>query len=98
MQLDTGNAMHGGVSADEILEILKRYPGQAKTVHLKEFSSTNPKAILGEGEVKWKEVLTLCDTVVGTEWLIIEQESYAYAPIECVRKCLENLKAIMESM
>jgi len=98
MQLDTGNAMHGGVSADEILEILKRYPGRAKTIHLKEFSSTNPKAVLGEGEVKWKEVLTLCDTVGGTEWLIIEQESYAYAPIECVRKCLENLKAIMESM
>lgn len=98
MQLDTGNAMHGGVSADEILEILKRYPGRAKTVHLKEFSSTNPKALLGEGEVKWKEVLTLCDTVGGTEWFIIEQESYAYAPIECVRKCLENLKAILETV
>ena len=98
MQLDTGNAMHGGVSADEILEILKRYPGRAKTIHLKEFSSTNPKAVLGEGEVKWKEVLTLCDTIGGTEWLIIEQESYAYAPIECVRKCLENLKTIIESM
>lgn len=98
MQLDTGNAMHGGVSADEILNILKRYPGRAKTVHLKEFSSTNPKAILGEGEVKWKEVLTLCDTIGGTEWFIIEQETYAYPPIECVRRCLENLKAIMAEL
>ncbi|MFN4179892.1 MAG: sugar phosphate isomerase/epimerase family protein [Armatimonadota bacterium] len=94
MQLDTGNAMHGGISAEEVVNILKRYPGRAKTIHLKEFSSTNPKAILGEGEVKWKEVLTLCDSIGGTEWFIIEQETYAYTPIECVRKCLENLKAI----
>ena len=98
MQLDTGNAMHGGISADEVVNILKRYPGRAKTIHLKEFSSTNPKAIIGEGEVKWKEVLTLCDTIGGTEWLIIEQETYAYPPIECVRRCLENLKAIMAEL
>lgn len=98
MQLDTGNAMHGGISADEVVNILKRYPGRAKTIHLKEFSSTNPKAIIGEGEVKWKEVLTLCDTVGGTEWFIIEQETYAYPPIECVRRCLENLKAIMAEL
>jgi len=98
MQLDTGNAMHGGISADEVVNILKRYPGRAKTIHLKEFSSTNPKAILGEGEVKWREVLTLCDTIGGTEWFIIEQETYAYPPIECVRRCLENLRAIMAEL
>lgn len=98
MQLDTGNAMHGGITADEVVDILKRYPGRTKTIHLKEFSSTNPKALLGEGEVKWKEVLTLCETVGGTEWLIIEQESYADPPLECIRKCLENLKAIMATL
>ncbi len=98
MQLDTGNAMHGGVSADEVVNILKRYPGRAKTVHLKEFSSTNPKAILGEGEVKWREVLTVCSEIGGTEWFIIEQETYAYPPIECVRRCLANLRAILAEL
>ncbi len=98
MQLDTGNAMHGGISADEVVNILNRYPGRAKTVHLKEFSSTNPKAILGEGEVKWEEVLRVCATTGGTEWFIIEQETYAYPPIECVRRCLENLKAILQKL
>lgn len=36
MQLDTGNAMHGG--ADPV-PFLKRYPGRALTVHLKEYAS-----------------------------------------------------------
>jgi len=92
MQLDTGNAMHGGVSPDGILEILKRYPSRAATVHLKEFSSTNKQALIGEGEMKWKEFFSLCETIGGTEWYIVEQESYAFPPLECVRRCIKNLR------
>lgn len=98
MQLDTGNAMYGGVTSDEILDIIRRYPGRARTVHLKEYSSTNPRALIGEGEMKWEEFLRLCENIGGTEWYIVEQESYAYSPLECVRKCLENLRRIMEQM
>jgi sugar phosphate isomerase/epimerase len=94
MQLDTGNAMHGGAKAEELLEVIRRYPGRAKSIHVKEFSSTNPNAIVGEGEINWREMFELCETVGGTEWFIVEQESYAYAPLECVRRCLENLKAM----
>ena len=89
MQFDTGNAMHGG--ADPI-PFLERYPGRAITVHLKEFSATNPKALIGEGDIPWDKIFTLCETIGGTEWYIVEQESYAYPPLECVAKCLENLK------
>lgn len=96
MQLDTGNAMHGGVSADEVLEFIKKFPGRAVTVHLKEFSATNDKAVLGEGDMKWKEFLALCESIGGTEWYIIEQESYAYPPLKCVELCIQNLKKIME--
>jgi len=92
MQLDTGNAMHGGVSADGLLEILRRYLGRAATVHLKEFSSTNEQALIGEGEVKWKELFSLCETIGRTEWYIVEQESYAFPPLECVKRCVMNLK------
>jgi len=95
MQLDTGNAMHGGVSPDGVLDILKRYPGRAVTVHLKEFSSTNKDALIGEGEMKWKEFFSLCETIGGTEWYIVEQESYPLPPLECARRCLENLKEMM---
>jgi len=96
MQLDTGNAMHGGVSSDGILEILKRYPGRAVTVHLKEFSSTDEKALIGEGDTRWKDFFSLCETVGGTEWYIVEQESYAYSPLECVKLCVDNLREMMQ--
>jgi len=91
MQLDTGNAFHGGVDP---IPFLERYPGRAVTVHLKEYSGTNPKAIIGEGEVRWDDVFRLCETVGGTEWYIVEQESYAYPPLECVDRCLQALRAM----
>jgi sugar phosphate isomerase/epimerase len=89
MQFDTGNAMHGGAEAGPFL---RRYPGRAATVHLKEFSTTNNSALIGEGDVKWSEIFELCETVGKTEWYIVEQESYAFAPLECVDRCLKNLK------
>jgi len=95
MQLDTGNAMMGGLTADEVIEVIKKYPGRAVTVHLKEFSATNKKAVIGEGDMKWEEFFRACETVGGTEWYIVEQESYAYPPLECVKKCLENLKRLL---
>jgi len=94
MQLDTGNAMHGGVKAGEILDFVKRYPARALTVHLKEFSQSNDKALLGEGDVMWKDLFKMCETIGGTMWYIVEQESYAYPPLECVEKCLQNYKRI----
>jgi len=95
MQLDTGNAMYGKVSADGVLQIMRRHPGLAATVHLKEFSSKDEKALIGEGEMKWKEFFKLCETIGGTEWYIVEQESYAYQPLECVRRCLRNIRKML---
>lgn len=91
MQFDTGNAMHGGAEAGPFL---RKYPGRALTVHLKEHSSTNDKALIGEGEVKWPEIFELCETVGSTRWYIVEQESYAYPPLECVDRCLQNLRGM----
>lgn len=89
MQLDFGNALHGGGNP---IPYVERYPGRATTVHLKEYSATNNKALIGEGDVDWQRLFNLCETVGGTEWYIVEQESYAYPPIECVDKCLQNLR------
>lgn len=91
MQFDTGNALHGGAQA---APFLRRYPGRAKTVHLKEYSAANASALIGEGDVPWTEIFELCETIGGTEWYIVEQESYAYPPLECVRHCLQALKAM----
>lgn len=89
MQLDSGNALHGGA---DIVPFLERYPGRALTVHLKEYSATNDKALIGEGDVHWDDVFRLCESIGGTQWYIVEQESYAYPPLECVDRCLRALR------
>jgi sugar phosphate isomerase/epimerase len=89
MQFDTGNALHGNA---ETAPFLRRYPGRAITVHLKEYAKDNNKALIGEGDVPWDEVFQLCETIGGTEWYIVEQESYAYPPLECVDRCLQALR------
>jgi sugar phosphate isomerase/epimerase len=89
MQYDIGNSIHGG--ADPIA-ILKRFPARTTTIHLKEYSKTNPNALTGEGDVPWKEVFRLCEEQGGTKWYIVEQESYAVTPLEAVALCLQNLR------
>lgn len=90
MQFDTGNAMHAGAKA---LDFLKKYPGRATTVHLKEFSADG-QAMLGEGEVPVKEVLEVSESIGGTEWFIIEHEEYPVPPLECIERDLRNLEKL----
>ncbi len=91
MQIDTGNAMHGG---GDPVAILKRYPGRAMTVHLKEYARDNDKALVGEGDVDWSAVFEQCERDGTTQWYIVEQESFPCAPLEGAAKCLENLRAL----
>ncbi len=89
MQLDTGNALHGGANP---VEIAARYPGRATTVHLKEYSATDKKAIIGDGDTKWDELFEAIESAGATDWYIVEQESYAHPPMECVDLCLKKLR------
>ena len=91
MQVDTGNALHGGAN---VVPFVSKYPGRALTVHLKEYSKTNDKALIGEGDVDWASAFKLCETAGATEWYIVEQESYAYAPMECIARCRQKLREL----
>jgi sugar phosphate isomerase/epimerase len=88
MQLDVGNCMQGG--GDPIAE-LKKFPHRSSTIHLKEHGG--PKgAVVGEGDVPWKEIFALCETTGDTQWYIVEQESYRNSSMESVERCLKNLR------
>ncbi|MBL7184972.1 MAG: sugar phosphate isomerase/epimerase [Phycisphaerae bacterium] len=91
MQLDVGNAIGGGVDP---LPYLYKYPDRAITVHIKEHSKTNRKALVGDGDVNWKAFFALCRAVGSTEWYIVEYESDAYPPLESVERCLQNLRKL----
>jgi sugar phosphate isomerase/epimerase len=89
MQVDTGNCLGGG--GDPIVYV-RKYPGQTKTIHLKEHGKE--RGVIGEGTVKWGELFDACETVGGTEWYIVEQESYpdGQTPFDAIKACLENLR------
>ncbi len=88
MQLDVGNCIGGGGDPYAVIE---RFPGRSLTIHLKEHGGPRGAAV-GEGTVDWKRIFQLCETVGGTEWYIVEQESYDTDPLGSVRRCLENLR------
>jgi len=89
MQLDLGNCMDGH---GDPIKYLKLYPGRAITIHLKEFSATNKKAMIGEGDVKWAEVFKLVRAASTTKWYIIEEEKDAVPPLQGAEISLTNLK------
>lgn len=88
MQLDIGNCLGGGGDPYAVLE---KFPGKSKTVHLKEHGGKQG-ALIGEGEVDWERVFQICETTGGTEWYIVEQESYAGGPLDAIRGCIQNLR------
>ena len=73
---------------------IAHYPGRVLSVHIKDHSKTNDKALLGEGDLHWNEVIPLIKGKAGTKYFIIEQESYAFPPLECVEKCLRNFEKL----
>ena len=88
MQLDIGNCIGGG---GDPIAMLEKYPGRSATIHLKEHGGKRGAAV-GEGDVDWKTVFRICETTGGTEWYVVEQESYDCPPLESVRRCIENLR------
>jgi sugar phosphate isomerase/epimerase len=93
MQLDNGNAMQGGA---DTCALLKKYPGRAKTVHLKPYSQKDGfDTVIGEDEVPWTEFMGLCQSVGGTEWYIVEYESEKlFTPLEGVKKNIDALRKL----
>lgn len=91
MQLDIGNALQGGVDP---IAYLKKYPGRASLVHLKEFSARKQPEAIGDGEVDWMEVMTICESLHHPEWYIIEQEEEAYDPYISAEKSLKYLRSL----
>jgi len=89
MQFDVGNGMVGG--ADPLV-FLRKYPGRAVTVHVKEFSKSNRDALVGEGDVNWKQVFEEVERQGVTEWYIVEYERAAHSPLRSVELCLLNLR------
>jgi len=91
MQFDIGNALDAG---EQAAPYLLKYPRRVVSVHLKDHSTTNSKALLGEGDEHWNEVIPILKKQATPRWFIVEQESYGEPPLVCIEKCLRNFEQL----
>lgn len=91
-QLDIGHVIRAG--QDPVL-YLEKYPGRYLTVHVKDHHPEREEVLVGEGVADWDTIFNLCETSAGTEWYIIEQETYPVPPMEAVETCLANTRRML---
>lgn len=89
MQLDTSNCRDGGANP---VEVLKKYPGRARTIHIKAHGA-GPEAVIPEGDINWKEVFAFCEGEGKTEWYVVEHET-SKKPLDAVKRTFESLKSL----
>lgn len=95
LQLDTGNAMAGG---GDILAFLRQFPGRSQSIHLKPYSHQEGqgyKPLIGDDQVPWREVLTICREHGDTDWAIVEYEHPDLPALEAVHSCLKALRSMI---
>jgi len=86
MQMDIGNYKMGGGDPYKMIE---KFKGRSKTVHIKEAGQGHP--IIGDGEVDWKRVFELCETVGGVDWYVVEDEVDP-DNLDRIEKCIAALR------
>jgi len=96
LQQDCGWTMAAG---QDPVAFVKKYPGRTRTVHFKptvKEGDAGKKAILGQDSVDWPAVYAACQTVGGTEWVVLEQELYPdnRTPMDCTRESLAGLRKL----
>jgi sugar phosphate isomerase/epimerase len=71
VQLDVGHCVHAG---GDPIAVIKKYNSRLVTMHIKDWNAKTHGDIVGEGEVKWKDVLDACATAPNLQWYTIEEE------------------------
>jgi sugar phosphate isomerase/epimerase len=90
MQMDIGNCASGG---GDPIATLRKFPGRARTVHLKDFGGPED-SVIGEGQADWKTIFELCETQQPVEWYVVEEGSRDGLGFAIPRRSLEALKAM----
>ena len=94
MQLDIGNALHGGA---DCAAVLRKFPGRSQSIHIKEHGGP-PEAVVGEGEVDWAGLLPVIAEIADVEWYVIEHERTAARALADVDRCLRNFRRMLADL
>lgn len=92
VQLDVGHAVRAGADP---AAFIRKFPGRARSVHIKEWTADKKAYVVGEGDVKWPEVFSACESVGGTEWYVIEEETRAFQGTEGIEKSIQALRKLL---
>ncbi|MCL2093671.1 MAG: sugar phosphate isomerase/epimerase [Treponema sp.] len=96
VQIDNGNALHGN---GDFMAMMRRYPGRAKSVHLKPYSASGGYGpVIGEDDIDWGDFLRFCRDQGGTEHYIVEYEDEKTHPqLVGVELCIKGLRSLEEA-
>jgi sugar phosphate isomerase/epimerase len=88
MQCDLG---HMGSAGVDPVAYMNKYPGRAKSVHVKPSAKIKRGGLVGDTDdnLNWPAIFKACETVGGTEWYVVE---YDGGSMEKVEKTMETLK------
>ncbi len=93
-QLDTATCLAAGGNPEAFI---RATPGRVKSFHLKDWSNDPQKGykvLFGEGIGEWKKIIDAAEGVGGVEFYLIEQEGSRFPPLETVKRCLDNYRAL----
>ena len=89
------------VGGKDPVEFLKRFPGRAPTIHLKDYVGDKGDTAfelrpVGYGCQDVKGLLEAAESV-GTEWVIVEQDepSMGLSRMECAEKSIQYIRSVM---
>jgi sugar phosphate isomerase/epimerase len=91
MELDIGNALSCGVDP---FYYLINYPGRVKLVHFREYSEAKAPAAIGDGDVDWVRIISLCEELHRTDWFVVEHEVKGYDPWKSAEQSYTYLKKL----
>lgn len=91
------------VAGKDPVAMVEAYPGRTITTHYKASAPEpgNPEdPIIGQDTTDWKALITANKTVGGTQWLVVEQESYpeGMTPMQSVEASVKGLQKIIDDM
>jgi sugar phosphate isomerase/epimerase len=88
MQIDIGNCLGGG---GDPVDALRRFPGRARSVHLKEYGQPEGGTI-GDGQVDWPAMLALIEELHDPEWYVVEEPGPGGLGYEIPEKAYQALR------
>jgi sugar phosphate isomerase/epimerase len=91
VQLDVGHCVHAG---GDPVAVIKKYNSRLVSMHIKDWNPATRGDIVGEGSVKWADVLAACASCPNLQWYNIEEE-VTMSGLGSIEKCYQNWVKIL---